>query len=148
MIRAFIASLFCFFASHFAFANTNAFSERLGFLLKVGRIEFQLMRDSCGQNPESKHCTWARWRVYEIEQEILSDSTFPKNFRPSPMKQCWYAGVVACSLLGGPDPGEQGLTPWSSLSGQELSEPVELYRKQAAEAGAGRSGKGEKNVRK
>lgn len=114
--------------------------ERLESLLVNGRVEFKLMQEICDQNPKSEHCAWSQWRIHEIEQKITEHPAFPRNYHPTPLKRCLYASMVACSLLGGPDPAEQGLSPLSALSGQELSGPLEHYRKNASESGGGHNG--------
>lgn len=122
------------FASRYS--GWSFYKENLEALIKLGRAEFNFTQEVCDRNSQSTTCAWAQWRLQDIENEILSNPVFPKNYQPSPFKKCLYVSMVACSLLGGPDPEEQGLAPWSSLSGQELDYPIDLYRKQAAESGA------------
>lgn len=112
------------------------YSESLDALVRLGRAEFKFTEEVCDRNPNSTICAWAKWRLQDIEHEILSNPVFPRNYQPGPIRKCLYAGMLACSLLGGPDPADQGLTPWSSLSGQELADPLELYKKQSAESGS------------
>ena len=111
-------------------------SAELDELLIHGRAEFHHMEEVCGHDESSLACEQAKWRVHIAENAVTNHHAFPPHYRPSLIRQCLYAGVVACSILGGPDPAEQGITPWSVLSGQELTEPVEHFRKWASESGS------------
>jgi hypothetical protein len=115
--------------------------ESLATLMQDGQDEYKVMETVCDQNWRSASCAWARSRVQDLTDRITSHPHFPQNYRPTPLRQCLYASMVACSILGGPNPADQGLEPWSSFSGQELEAPVESFRKEASEAGDGPFGR-------
>lgn len=139
LISVVLASFVLLLSGPPAFAGRDPgwsyYKENLESLIKLGRAEFKFTHEVCDRHPQSTTCAWAKWRLQDIEHEILSNPVFPRNYQPSPLRKCLYAGMVACSLLGGPDPSDQGLNPWSSLSGQELSDPLDLYKRESSESG-------------
>lgn len=108
-------------------------------VLKRAMTEIRLMRDFCAKDKKSSSCKQARINAEFIGVRIELEPSIPEVTRAN-FKQCLYGAVVACSLLGGPDPESQGLSPLSSLSGQELTYPEYHFLRPTAEYGDGPKG--------
>lgn len=106
------------------------------------RSEYKFLKPACDRDINSKECRDSRRRFQRLERELLADP-YAKyieqtSARGLTLKECLYAAMVTCSLLGGPSPEKQGLNATSSLAGRSHNEyNFELPPENAATIGAG-----------
>ena len=104
---------------------------RIAPLLREARSQYRFLSKALS-------CELARKRMRKAQEKLEKDDLVRGGLiSPASIKDCIYAAMVVCSLLGGPDPAEQGVNPLSSLAGKELTMPLTHFRKNGSENGAG-----------
>lgn len=105
--------------------------------IKEARRINRFISSACPPGSSAASCLVAQAKRKALENKLTNDPLVRQGtISIASVKNCLYSAMVACSLLGGPDPDSQGLSPLSSLSGQELTMPLEHFQKDPSESGA------------